>query len=102
MGGVREEGGGVKILAIFHYVAEMWLLLNATEDENLLKKTKKLTVSISIINHKEKFFQPASRTPKFGPSRKPQTLYMTSNKTMLVDEKDENLCFSQMLLKMLI
>ena len=72
MGGVREEGGGVKILAIFHYVAEMWLLLNATEGENLLKKTKKLTVSISIINHKEKFFQPASRTSKFRPSRKPQ------------------------------
>ena len=72
MGGVREEGGGVKNLAIFHNVAEMWLLLNATEGENLLKKTKKLTASISIINRKEKFFQPASRTPKFGPSRKPQ------------------------------
>ena len=38
MGGVREEGGGVKILAIFHYVAEMWLLLNATEGE----KNKKI------------------------------------------------------------
>lgn len=42
MGGVREEGGGVKILAIFHNVAEMWLLLNATEGENLLKKNKKI------------------------------------------------------------
>ena len=38
-------------------------------------KTAKARI-FSTVNHKEKFLPAAGRIPKFGPSRKRQTLYM--------------------------
>ena len=38
-------------------------------------KTAKARI-FSTVNHKEKFLPAAGRIPKFGPSRKRQTLYI--------------------------
>lgn len=104
-GGGRGQGGGGRgeNFSNFSQCGRDVVIIKCYWRWKSLKKNKKNWPSQSqSLTAKKSSFNPLVALQNLDPAANRKTLYMTSNKTMLVDEKDENLCFSQMLLKMLI